>query len=170
MNTTGHNVTPYVDSPTATWIDFYAVLNVPAVADEATLRKRIGALCAQATANWEHPDPAQQKHYRRIIEQVLPQCRRVLLNREWRDKYNEVNALHRCGDATAMDYPTFLAAMNSYTQRFVVSEVQAAPPVAHHQWITPGVSALSARSVNLMTGIVTVMLMTTIQVFSAAPV
>ncbi|MDQ3815571.1 MAG: hypothetical protein M3347_16775 [Armatimonadota bacterium] len=160
---------PQIDPHQDKWIDFYALLNAPVGADEMTLRQRIEAIRAEATTNWEHPDIARRLYYHRIVEQVLPQCQRVLFNRNWRDQYNQFHARHRAGDPTATDYRTFVATLSSYTPRVIVDEVQPTHPASRDGWFKPGVTVLSPRSINLLTGIVAVLLMATIQGLPITP-
>jgi hypothetical protein len=44
-----------------------------------------------------------------MVEQVLPQCRRVLLDPTMRARYDEENARHARGEADALDYVAFMA-------------------------------------------------------------
>lgn len=100
--------TPIVDGQ---WLDFYALLDVPVNADEDTIRKRIGKVYAEASANSDHRDFSRRSYYQALVERVLPQCRRVLLDPEWRAKYDRQHILHGIGDPSAQDYVSFIASM-----------------------------------------------------------
>ncbi len=93
------------------WLDFYALLEVPVDADEATLRRRIGRVYSDASANAEHRDLQKRMWYQSLIEHVLPQARRVLLDAAWRAKYDRQHILHSIGDPSAQPYVAFIASM-----------------------------------------------------------
>ncbi len=95
----------------AGWLDFYAMLGVSPQADSNTLRKGIGEAYAEATANIDHRDLNRRHYFQTMVEQVLPQCRRVLLDPTLRSRYDEENARHAAGDAAALDYVSFMASM-----------------------------------------------------------
>ena len=93
------------------WLDYYALLEVPVGADEDSIRKRIGKVYAEAAANSDHRNLARRQYFQSLVERVLPQCRRVLLDAEWRAKYDRQHTLHQIGDEAAMDYVSFIASM-----------------------------------------------------------
>jgi hypothetical protein len=93
------------------WLDFYALLDVPVNADEDTIRKRIGKVYAEAAANSDHRDLTKRHYFQALVERVLPQCRRVLLDPEWRAKYDRQHILHTHGDPSAQDYVAFIASV-----------------------------------------------------------
>ena len=93
------------------WIDYYALLGVPETADEDSIRRRIGKLYAEAAANSEHRNPQSRRYFRALVERVLPQCRRVLLDSQWRTRYDQQHALHRDGNESAQNYVEFIAGM-----------------------------------------------------------
>lgn len=93
------------------WLDFYALLDVPVSADEDTIRKRIGKVYSEAAANSDHRDLARRQYFQSLVERVLPQCRRVLLDAEWRAKYDRQHILHSIGDPAAQTYVAFVATM-----------------------------------------------------------
>ncbi|BCM93185.1 hypothetical protein IAD21_05073 [Abditibacteriota bacterium] len=93
------------------WLDFYALLDVQVSADEDTIRRRIGKVYADAAANTEHRDMTLRMYYQSLVERVLPQARRVLLDPQWRAKYDRQHILHSIGDPTAQNYVAFIAAM-----------------------------------------------------------
>lgn len=93
------------------WLDFYALLEVPVNAEEDTVRKRIGKVYSDAAANCEHRDLSKRHYYQALVERVLPQCRRVLLDPEWRAKYDRQHILHSIEDPSAQDYVTFIASV-----------------------------------------------------------
>ncbi|HEX9998314.1 MAG TPA: hypothetical protein VGB45_14335, partial [Abditibacterium sp.] len=99
---------PFADGQ---WLDFYALLDVPVGADEDTLRKRIGKVYSEAAANSDHRDLARRHYFQALVERVLPQCRRVLLDPEWRAKYDRQHILHSIGDPSAQNYVAFIASM-----------------------------------------------------------
>ena len=101
---------PQVDGQ---WIDYYALLDVPTGADEDTIRRRIGKVYAEAAANGDHRNPTRREYYRALVERVLPQCRRVLLDSEWRGRYDHQHTLHRDKDGAAQSYVEFIASMRS---------------------------------------------------------
>ena len=104
--------TNVMDSPLdKQWLDFYALLEVPVDADETTLRRRIGRVYADASANAEHRDLQKRMWYQSLIEHVLPQARRVLLDAAWRAKYDRQHILHSIGDPSAQPYVAFIASM-----------------------------------------------------------
>jgi hypothetical protein len=93
------------------WLDFYALLDVPVSADEDTIRKRIGKVYSEAAANSDHRDLSRRHYFQALVERVLPQCRRVLLDPEWRAKYDRQHILHSRNDPSAQDYVAFIASM-----------------------------------------------------------
>lgn len=104
--------TNVMDSPLdGQWLDFYALLEVPVDADEATIRRRIGRVYTDASANAEHRDLQKRMWYQSLCEQVLPQARRVLLDAGWRAKYDRQHILHSIGDSSAQPFVAFIASM-----------------------------------------------------------
>ena len=95
------------------WIDYYALLDVPINAEEDAIRRRIGKVYADAAANGEHRDSAKRHYYQALLERVLPQCRRVLLDSEWRARYDHQHLLHRENDGAAQDYVEFISSMRT---------------------------------------------------------
>ena len=93
------------------WIDYYALLDVPINADEDTIRRRIGKVYADAASNSEHRNAMRRDYYRSLVERVLPQCRRVLLDSEWRARYDHQHFLHREKDGAAQSYVEFIGSM-----------------------------------------------------------
>ena len=93
------------------WIDYYALLDVPVNADEDSIRRRIGKVYADAASNSEHRNATRRQYYQALVERVLPQCRRVLLDSEWRSRYDHQHLLHREKDDAAQNYVEFIAAM-----------------------------------------------------------
>ncbi len=100
----------------AQWLDFYALLGVPVDADEDAIRKRIGQVYTEAAANSEHRDLARRQYFQSLIERVLPQCRRVLLDPEWRAKYDRQHILNGNGDPQGQNYVAFVASMRGKTR------------------------------------------------------
>ncbi len=104
--------TNVMDSPLdGQWLDFYALLEVPVDADETTIRRRIGRVYTDASANAEHRDLQKRMWYQSLCEQVLPQARHVLLDAGWRAKYDRQHILHSIGDSSAQPYVAFIASM-----------------------------------------------------------
>ena len=95
------------------WIDYYALLDVPVNADEDTIRRRIGKVYADAASNGDHRNLTRREYYQSLVERVLPQCRRVLLDSEWRARYDHQHLLHREKDDAAQNYVEFIASMRS---------------------------------------------------------
>ena len=93
------------------WLDFYALLDVPVSAAEDVIRKRIGKVYSEAAANSDHRDLARRHYFQALVERVLPQCRRVLLDPEWRAKYDRQHILNAHGDPSAKNYVAFIASM-----------------------------------------------------------
>jgi len=94
------------------WLDFYALLDVPPNADETAIRRGIARVYTDASANAEHRDLQKRAWYRSLCEQVLPQARRVLLDKAVRAHYDRQHELHARGDAGAQPFVAFVAAMH----------------------------------------------------------
>ena len=95
------------------WLDFYALLGVEPDTDKDELRRKIGATYAEASANCDHRDLNRRHYFQTMVERVLPQCRRVLLDPDLRAAYDEQSQLHRNGDPNALDYVTFMASLQN---------------------------------------------------------
>lgn len=93
------------------WIDYYTLLDVPINADEDTIRRRIGKVYTDAASNSDHRNATRREYYRSLVERVLPQCRRVLLDSEWRARYDHQHLLHREKDGAAQSYVEFIGSM-----------------------------------------------------------
>jgi len=98
------------------WLDFYALLDVPPNADEATIRRGIARVYTDASANAEHRDLQKRAWYRSLCESVLPQARRVLLDKAVRAQYDRQHELHARGDAGAQPFVAFVASMHDKAQ------------------------------------------------------
>ncbi len=98
----------------AHWLDFYALLGVPLGASEEIIRKRIGKVYSEAAANSDHRDLTRRHYFQAMIERVLPQCRRVLLDAKWRLEYDRQHVLNAQGDPKAQTYIDFIAAMRGH--------------------------------------------------------
>ncbi len=109
-NTVGAGTEPS-GQKAAGWLDFYAMLGVSPQADGNSLRKSIGEAYSEATANIDHRDLNRRHYFQTMVEQVLPQCRRVLLDPTLRTRYDQENARHAVGDASALDYVSFMASL-----------------------------------------------------------
>ena len=103
------NMAAGVGEREASWLDFYALLGVSPQADSTTIRKRIGEAYSEATANIDHRDLNRRHYFQTMVEQVLPQCRRVLLDPTMRSRYDEENARHAASEPGALDYVSFMA-------------------------------------------------------------
>ena len=99
---------PHIDGQ---WIDYYALLGVPLEADEDSIRRRIGKVYADAASNSDHRNLARREYYQALVERVLPQCRRVMLDSQWRASYDEQHRLHREKSGAAQNYVEFIASM-----------------------------------------------------------
>ena len=99
---------PHIDGQ---WIDYYALLGVPLEADEDSIRRRIGKVYAEAASNSDHRNLARREYYQALVERVLPQCRRVMLDSQWRASYDEQHRLHREKSGAAQPYVEFIASM-----------------------------------------------------------
>jgi len=126
---------PDVTTPTLTtasdatpWPDFYALLNAPDDADAPTLNRRMAACYAQARANWEHPDAQQRTHFRYLVNQVLSDCRLILLDEQRRAEYDWYLAYHRAGDPSAPDYAEFAARLRAVSPVKVIASRENAVP------------------------------------------
>jgi FKBP-type peptidyl-prolyl cis-trans isomerase len=84
------------------------LLGVPDDADNELLRLRIRESYIEATANSDHRNMDRRIHYQSMVERILPQCRRILLNPEGRAAYDHQTDLHRQGLPGAMDYASFV--------------------------------------------------------------
>jgi hypothetical protein len=84
------------------------LLGVPPDADDDLLRLRIRESYIEATANSDHRNMERRIHYQSMVERILPQCRRILLNPEGRAAYDHQTALHRQGLPGAMSYASFV--------------------------------------------------------------
>lgn len=93
------------------WIDYYALLGVVPDADEDSIRRRIGRVYSDAASNSDHRNLARRDYYRALVERVLPQCRRVMLDADWRARYDEQHRLHLENDGTAQNYVAFIASL-----------------------------------------------------------
>ncbi len=90
------------------WPDLYALLGVPSDAEPDLLRRRIREAYMEAMANSDHRNMERRMHYQAMMERVLPQCRRILLDEQLRAGYDRQSGLHRAGDAHAMEYAAFV--------------------------------------------------------------
>lgn len=114
-------------SLTGKWLDFYALLGLSSDTEAETLRKRIGACYAEASANCDHRDLQRRLYYQAMVERVLPQCRRILLNVTTRAAYDEQHALHQHHSPEALDYVSFMAALHGAPPPKIVPEAAAKP-------------------------------------------
>ncbi len=93
------------------WINYYALLDIAPDADEDAIRRRIGRAYSDAASNSEHRNPARRDYYRALVERVLPQCRRVMLDSDWRARYDEQCRLHLENNGAAQNYVEFIASL-----------------------------------------------------------
>lgn len=92
----------------ARWPDFYALLKVAPDSSDELLRTRIREAYMEATANADHRNIARRIHFQTMVERIVPQARRILLDPELRAKYDEQLSRHKNGDASARSYGDFL--------------------------------------------------------------
>ena len=104
-------VTPNEKSLNGAWLDFYALLGVERDCAPDALRRRIGECYAEASNNCDHRDLQRRLFYQAMVERVLPQCRRVLLNPVSRERYDEQYDLHASGSLDALPYVAFMASL-----------------------------------------------------------
>jgi hypothetical protein len=114
-------------SPGTRWPDLYALLGVPNDADDDLLRLRIRESYIEATANSDHRNMDRRIHYQSMVERILPQCRRILLNSEGRAAYDHQTALHHEGLPGAMDYASFVNTATSGAAVLEDSEANILP-------------------------------------------
>ncbi len=95
------------------WLDFYTLLGVEPDVEKDELRRKIGATYAEASANCDHRDLNRRHYFQTMVERVLPQCRRVLLDPDLRAAYDAQTQLHRANDPRALDYVTFMASLQN---------------------------------------------------------
>ncbi len=97
------------------WPDFYALLEADFNADSELLRRAISAAYAKASALCDHRDLNTRFANQTLIERVLPQCRRILLDSTLRRAYDQQWQLHREGNEMAQSYQAFLAEVKHRT-------------------------------------------------------
>jgi hypothetical protein len=90
------------------WPDLYALLGIAPDADAETMRKRIREAYVEATANSDHRNMERRIHFQTMVERIIPQCRRILLDDNLRAEYDYQSGLHRAGNPAAIDYTEFL--------------------------------------------------------------
>lgn len=90
------------------WPDFYSLLNSSPETDADTLRKNINKMYVQANTQLDHRELERRFYYQVLSQKVLPQCRRVLLDSEARQAYDEQWILHRNGAMGALSYREFI--------------------------------------------------------------
>ncbi len=95
------------------WIDYYALLDIASDADEDAIRRRIGRVYSDAASNSDHRNLARRDYYRALVERILPQCRRVMLDADWRSRYDEQHRLHLEQNDAAQNYVEFIASLRS---------------------------------------------------------
>ena len=93
----------------AIWPDFYELLSLAPDATADEVRARISRAYLQALANVDHRQIERRDQYKTMIERVIPQARRILLDEQTRQLYDEQLALHQAGDASALPYAEFVA-------------------------------------------------------------
>jgi len=94
------------------WPDFYSILNSTPETDVDTLRKTINKMYVQANRELDHRELSRRFYYQVLSQKVLPQCRRVLLDKEVRMAYDEQWMLHRDGVAGALSYGEFITGLS----------------------------------------------------------
>lgn len=90
------------------WPDFYALLQIAPQSDAERLRTRIREAYMEATANSDHRNIARRIHFQTMVERIVPQARRILLDPTLRTEYDRQLQFHRDGDPNAREYGDFL--------------------------------------------------------------
>lgn len=136
------------------WIDLYEVLGVEGDVDEKTLQSTLRKYGSRKNDD--------------VPSQLVAQCRLILLDADYRARYNRVRAQHRVHSSAAMDYPTFVSMIQRDEARRQLMVAAEPLPVAAPAMTAPAVAArhtraLSPNTVYLLTGVVATMLMNFIQ-------
>lgn len=90
------------------WPDFYSILNSSPENDTESLRRSINALYTKANQESDHRELSVRFYNQVLSEKVLPQCRRILLNEDFRQAYDQQWHLHRSGAEDALSYQEFI--------------------------------------------------------------
>ena len=106
-------------SKTTCWPDFYALLETTSDADSPTLRRQINWLYDRAQQNTDHRELKRRFYYQLLLQKVLPQCRRILLDSEARKSYDTQWQLHNLGASDAISYPIFIRRMRQTHEKIV---------------------------------------------------
>ncbi len=106
-------------SPLTRWPDFYALLEAEPEAAPQTLRRQINLLYDRAQQNTDHRELKRRFYYQLLLQKVLPQCRRILLDSEARKAYDTQWQLHALGASDAISYPTFIKRMRQTHEKIV---------------------------------------------------
>ena len=106
-------------SPTTRWPDFYALLETEPQADTPTLRRQINLLYDRAQQNTDHREMKRRFYFQLLLQKVLPQCRRILLDSEARKAYDTQWQLHALGASDAISYQTFIKRMRQTHEKVV---------------------------------------------------
>ncbi|PQV64740.1 hypothetical protein B1R32_1037 [Abditibacterium utsteinense] len=96
------------DSQAKQWPDFYSILGSSPETDSETLRRSINTLYVKANEQSDHRELNTRFYNQVLTQKVLPQCRRILLNDQVRQAYNQQWYLHRDGAETALSYQDFI--------------------------------------------------------------
>jgi hypothetical protein len=79
------------------FVDLYEVLDIPADADTARIRKRINELYIEAQQNLDHRNVKKRLQYQQMFEIYLPQARHLLLDNARRAEYDRYLRAFRSG-------------------------------------------------------------------------
>ena len=104
---------------TTRWPDFYELLETAPEADPQTLRRQINLLYDRAQQNTDHRELKRRFYYQLLLQKVLPQCRRILLDSEARKAYDTQWQLHALGASDAISYQTFIKRMRQTHEKVV---------------------------------------------------
>lgn len=97
------------------WTDLYELLGVESDADEQTL---LESLCEY-----------EARGKSRLHQKFIAQYRRILLDPDCRNRYNQLHARHQAGDPTALEFPAFLSAVRNNDLRRHLPPVPTPRPV-----------------------------------------
>lgn len=81
------------------WVDLYALLGVECDAAEQAVQEKLCAYEARGKSN--------------LHKKFVAQYRRILLDPDCRERYNQVHARHQAGDPTALEFQTFLSVVRN---------------------------------------------------------
>jgi len=135
------------------WTDLYSLLGVAADTDTQELERLI-------------------REYETRQKDVLPQplvaqCRRILLDADCRARYNRVGRQHKAGSPTAVDFQTFVTAIERDDRLRKLNEPAKPAPVVVER--VERTRAVSTSTKQLLAGVVVTILTYYIQTGSIVP-